>query len=150
MQEQQSKLAELLDHERWQLNNGLVSDTTKNNLFLYGSIVNKKVEGVELAIEVERKLIKYDLYVPKTVLKLMEKYKKLSESKTIFGMWRFRSLLKKHGNLDFNTLINKFVKDYCGNAWSAEVRVLDYDQYTDGYGDKVIRKDIGISFGKSS
>ena len=57
------KLAEMLDHSRWQLNNGLVDDMTKNNLFVYGSIVNKEVKGVEVQVDVKEKIVKYDLYL---------------------------------------------------------------------------------------
>ena len=46
-------------------------------------------------------------------------------------MWLFKRFLKKEGSLDFQSILNKFVKDFCGPKWSASVNVVDYDNYID-------------------
>lgn len=129
------EIVEYMDQQRWLLNNGLVSDGVKNQLFFCGSIVHKEVQAVELGIEAEKKSVQYRIYVNKDLLKKIELYNKLSTSTSLFGMWRFKRLLKKEGALDFRQILNKFVKDFCGPGWFAEVEVVDFAQYVDSIGD---------------
>jgi hypothetical protein len=131
---EEDSIAELMDQHRWLLNNGLVSDNVKNQLFFYGSIVHRNVQAVELDIHAEDKLVKYKIYVDKALLKDMDLYKELSKSTSLFGMWRFRRLLRKHGSLDFQMLLGKFVKDYCGPMWNATATVVDFDTYIEEIG----------------
>lgn len=129
------ELSEFVDQQRWLLNNGLVTDSVKNQLFFCGSIVHSDVQAVELTIEPEAKIVNYTIYVPKDLMKKMQKYKELSTATSLFGMWRFKRFLKKEGALDFNGMLNKFVKDYCGPKWSATVSVFDFDGYIDAIGE---------------
>jgi hypothetical protein len=102
---------------------------------LYGSIVHKDVQAVELEVDAANKLIVYEIYINKKLLKKHNKYMELSTSTGIWGLWRFRRMLKKEGNLNFKHLLNQFVKEFCGPRWSVEMQVLDYSTYTDGFGD---------------
>lgn len=120
-----------LDSDRWLLNNGLVSDNVKNQLFFCGSIVHKDVQAVELKIRPETRLVDYIIYIPSELIKKIAKYNQLSISKSIFGMWRFKRLLKKEGCLDFQKVLNSFVKDYCGPKWMAKASILSVDLYVD-------------------
>ena len=129
-----AELAEFLDQQRWLLNNGLVPESAKNQLFFYGSIVHTEVQAVEVKIRPEVKTVDYVVYVDKNLIKRMEKYKKLSAATSLFGMWRFRRFLKKEGSLDFHSMINSFVKDFCGPSWGATVTVADFDAYVEGIG----------------
>lgn len=129
-------LAQFLDQERWLINNGLLTDSVKNQLFFCGSIVHSEVQAVELEITPEQKIVAYTIYVPKSLLKQIETYKKLSTATSLFGMWRFKRFLKKNGALDFQSMLNKFVSDYCGPKWTAQVTVADFDVYVDSIGDK--------------
>lgn len=129
------ELAQFLDQERWLINNGLLTDSVKNQLFFCGSIVHTEVQAVELEIIPEQKLVSYTIYVPKDLLKKIETYKKLSTATSLFGMWRFKRFLKKNGALDFQGMLNKFVSDYCGPKWTAKVTVADFDVYVDNIGD---------------
>lgn len=142
-----AKLTEFIDHNRWLLNNGMISDATKNHLFMYGSILHKEVLAVELAVDAAKKLVLYQVFVPPTLLKKYKDFQQLRLSKGILSLWRLRRLLKKNGNLDFSSMINNFVKDYCGNGWSAEVSVLSYSGYMDGYSEKSDGQDINANFG---
>lgn len=126
------ELAQFLDQERWLLNNGLLTDSVKNQLFFCGSIVHSEVQAVELDITPENKLVVYTIYVNKDLLKKIDLYKRLSTSTSLFGMWRFRRFLRKNGALDFQGMLNKFVSDYCGPKWTAKVTVADFDVYVDG------------------
>lgn len=124
-------IAKIMDSDRWLLNNGLVSDNVKNQLFFCGSIVHKDVQAVELKIRPETKLVDYIIYVTPELIKKIAKYNKLSASKSVFGMWRFKRLLKQEGCLDFQKVLNSFVTDYCGPKWAAKASVLSFDSYVD-------------------
>lgn len=126
-------LAEYLDQTRWLLNNGLINDGVKNQLMFYGSIVHKDIQAVELSIDVAAKVIEYKLFVNDNLQKNIDLYNKLYKSNSIYGMWKFKRLLKKEGNLNFNHIISTFVKDYCGPKWLAKVNVLNISEYVEGY-----------------
>lgn len=126
-----SKLLEMLDQERWLLNNGLVSDSVKNQLFFCGSIVHKDVQAVEVRIRPDAKIVDYTIYVTDDLLKKIDKYYELSTSTALYDMWKFKRLLKKEGCLDFEKVLNSFVVDFCGPKWSATATVLSFDAYVD-------------------
>lgn len=124
---------EHIDHQRWLLEHGFINDLHKDNLFMYGSIVHKDVQAVELDVDVEKKRVSYDVYVDKTLLKKIDAYKKLSHSKSIIGLWRFKRMLKKEGNLNLHHLLSRFVKDYCGPRWSVSLNLKDIESYEEGF-----------------
>ncbi len=124
-------IAKLMDSDRWLLNNGLVSDNVKNQLFFCGSIVHKDVQAVEVKIRPEVKLVDYIVYVTPELIKKIALYDKLSMSKSLFGMWRFKRLLQKEGCLDLQKVLNSFVTDYCGPKWVAKASIISFDSYVD-------------------
>jgi hypothetical protein len=132
--QEELSLSEMLNTQRWLLNNNLVPDSVKNQLFFFGSIIHKDVQAVEVKIRPEKKCVDYIIYVPKDILRKIEQYKKLSATKSLFGLWRFRRFLKREGVLDFNAMMNSFVRDFCGLNWTAIVNVADFDAYTDTLG----------------
>lgn len=127
----QKELAEYVDQQRWLLNNGLVTDDVKNQLFFCGSIVHRDVQAVELDLKPEDKLIHYTIYVDKVLLKKIDKYNRLYGAKGVFDMWRFKRLLKKEGSLDFQKILSKFVKDFCGPKWTVRVDTVDFNSYVE-------------------
>lgn len=141
-----NELAKYVDQERWLLNSGLASDGAKNQLFMYGSIVHKDVRAVELSLDFENKLVSYQIYVDRKLLKKHKKYMELSTKKSLWGLWRFRRMLKKEGNLNFRHLLNRFVKTYCGPKWSIDLEVADIADYVDGFGDEVNETDAVANF----
>lgn len=128
-------LEEYVDQRRWLLNNGFVTDDVKNQLFFCGSIAHKEVQAVELDLDPEKKVVNYKIYVNEDLLKKISQYEVLSKSTSLFGMWRFRRLLQKEGALDFQQILNRLVKDFCGPAWNASVTVVDFNTYVDGLGE---------------
>lgn len=128
----QKELAEYIDQQRWLLNNGLVTDDVKNQLFFCGSIVHKDVQAVELQLEPDVKLVHYKIYVNSGLLKKVAKYNQLSRETNLFDMWRFKRLLKKEGSLDFQQILGKFVRDFCGSKWTTQVELIDFDYYVEG------------------
>ena len=130
---EQKELAEYVDQQRWLLNNGLLNDAMKNQLFMYGSIVHKDVQAVELEVNVAEKHIDYKIFVPKALLNKIETYKELSTSTGLIGMWRFRRMLRNGDNLNFDHILRKFVKDFCGPNWNATIEVLDIANYAEGF-----------------
>jgi len=129
---EKTDVTEIMDSDRWLLNNGLVSDTIKNQLFFCGSIVHKDVQAVEVRVVPEKKLVDYIIYVTPGLLEKIAQYQKLSSSTSIFGLWRFKRLLKREGCLDFQKVLNSFVVDYCGPKWVAKASVISFDSYVDG------------------
>lgn len=142
MSDKDQNLEEYLDHSRWALNNGIVSDNVKNQLFIYGSIVHKEIQAVELFLDQDKKMVQYTLYVEKVLLEKINNYNVLSKSTSLFGMWRFKRLLQKEGSLDFQQILNNFVKDFCGPKWSATVNVVDFNTYVESLGDNSGTDDI--------
>ena len=135
------QLYEHVDHQRWLINNGFVNDLHKDTLYLYGSIVHKDIQAVYVQIDIEAKVVKYQLYAPASLLKKMAKYQVISKSNNLFRMWQYKRLLHREGNLDFNYLLSRFVKDYCGPKWNADVIVDDFKNYTDGFENQQERTD---------
>lgn len=129
-------LEEYVDQRRWLLNNGLVTDDVKNQLFFCGSIVHKEVQAVEVDIVPEQKLVKYRIYIDADLIKKVARYFVLSKSTSVFDMWRFKRLLKKEGSLDFQQLLNNFVKDFCGPKWNVAVEIVDFNTYVEGLGEQ--------------
>lgn len=126
------QLAEYLDQSRWLLNNGMANDQVKNQLFMFGSIVHKDVQALEVSIVPENKLVKYQVFFNGHAIEKINRYKELSTQTSLIGMWRFKRFLKKEGNLNLTGILNKFVMEYCGPKWSVQVEVNDIDKYFDG------------------
>ena len=93
------KLSQQIDQQRWLLNNGLITDTVKDQLFFYGSIIHPEVQAVEVELKIEEKCVSYTVYFTKKTLAKIDKYNKLATSTSLFGMWRFKRFLKKEGTL---------------------------------------------------
>jgi len=122
-----------IDHQRWLLEHGFINDLHKDNLFMYGSIVHPDVEAVDMDIDIEKKLISYKVFVKSSLLTRIDKYKQLSQDTTVVGMWRFKRMLKKEGNLNLKHLLNQFVGDYCGPKWSVNLVLKDFKDYEEGF-----------------
>jgi hypothetical protein len=122
-----------LEHQQWLINNGFINDLHKDNLYMYGAILNLDITSVELEIRVESKVVKYKLYCSDKLCRLLVKYKKLKQSKSLWSLWRLKRLLNKTGSLEFNNMLNSFVKDYCGKQWKAEITILRDSEYKDGF-----------------
>jgi hypothetical protein len=137
------QLAEFVDQQRWLLNNGLVPDSVKNQLFFYGSIVHTEVQAVEVKIRPEDKQVEYMVYLTKKILKKVDRYNKLSAATSLFDMWRFKRFLKKEGSLDFQSILGTFVRDFCGPGWTAKVTLMDFDVYVDSLNTVGVEGEIG-------
>jgi hypothetical protein len=130
------QLIEYVDQQRWLLNNGLITDDVKNQLFFCGSIIHKEVRAVECDLLADNKVVQYRIFLDKELINKIEKYHRLSKSTGLFGMWRFKRFLQKEGTLDFQQILSKFVKDFCGPKWSVQVSVVDFDTYVDKLGEE--------------
>lgn len=128
-------IEEYVDQRRWLLNNGFVTDDVKNQLFFCGSIAHKEVQAVELDLTPEKKMVHYRIFVNSDLIKKIDKYRVLSKSTSLFGMWRFKRFLQREGALDFHQILNKLVRDFCGPAWSATVDIVDFNTYVEGLGE---------------
>jgi hypothetical protein len=118
-----------LDQQRWLINNGLISESLKNQLFFCGSIVHKDVQAIEMALIPEEKRIDYVIFLPEKTINLISRYEKLSKATDLIGLWRFKRLIKKNGSLNLHAVLSKFVKDFCGPKWETTVMVKDFKTY---------------------
>ena len=128
----QLNLTDHLAHQQWLLSHGFVNDLHKDNLFAFGSLVHSDIRAVHVKIAHEKKIVNYDIYIDKSLIKSLTKYKELVDTTSIFGLWKLKRLIKKEGNLNFNFIIDKFTKDYCGKNWKAELKIMDIANYKDG------------------
>ena len=120
---------EHIDLQRWLINSNMINDLHKNTIFMYGSLLHKDVKAVEADINVENKVITYRVYLPYNIIRLKQKMLGLSSSQSIIGLWRYKRMLAKNGNLDFQAIASKFIKDYLGPNWNTKVEVLDIENY---------------------
>lgn len=122
---------EHVDQHRWLLNNGLFTDQAKDTLYLYGAIINKHIKAVELSVNSNTKAINYVLFASRSLIKDYNRYHELKGTNSIFGMWKLKRLLKRHGNLEFLKILTGFVKTYCGPAWSVDLELKESSEYED-------------------
>jgi hypothetical protein len=130
------KLNEFVDQQRWLLNNGLVHESSKNQLFFFGSIVHPAVQAVEMDLNPDAKSVAYTLYFTKDLLDKIAKYKTLSTDTSLIGMWKFKRLLKKEGDLNLQGILSTFVKGFAGPAWTTTITLVDFDVYIDTIGER--------------
>lgn len=124
---------DIVAHQRWLINNGLLNDQLKDNLYLFGAILHVDILHVELDVHVSEKKLDYRLYVSPDLKHDFDKFNKLSKSRTRMSLWRMKRLLKKHGNLDFTSLLTKMVHDLCGPDWTIAAEVKNAVDYTEDY-----------------
>ncbi len=120
-------IKELVDNERWLMNNGLISDSAKNNIYMYAYLVNKDVKAAEVDIVLESKRVEYTLYLDNKVFDAYEFYSTRTDS--WWSLIKSAYYIRKHGNLNFNYLLSRFVKDYAGPSWSISLKVKRSKDY---------------------
>lgn len=144
---EQEKLYEQVDNIRWLMNSGLSNDLIKDNLFMYGYILHKDVEIVDIDVDFEKKTVYYHIYIgnKKTIEDYNNYYiyKSKYDSKTIgiIDIFRFKRLLKKYTvtnlefgkslTIDFKNILSRFVKDYCGSKWVSTLEVKHSKDYVE-------------------
>lgn len=121
------EIQETIDNERWLMNNGLISDSAKNNIYVYAYLVNKGITAAEVDIRVESKTIDYNLYVKDNLLKAYDYYSNRNTS--WFSLIKSAYYVRKHGNLNFKMLLNRFIKDYMGPSWKVNLSVKKHSEY---------------------
>lgn len=122
-------LLDQLDHQRWLMNNGMFTESAKNNLYMYGSLVHTEVQAVALAIDPIKRELNYVIYFTSSTLSIKNKLDKLRFESSLIARWRFRNLLKKHGSMDFRSILQNFVNDYCGPNWKVNLKLDNINNY---------------------
>lgn len=126
---EQLPITSQLDHHRWLLNNGIISDYVNNNLYMYGSLVHRDVAALNVDIDVAKKHIAYTIYFDNRMIEQLDKYARWQHSDSIITLWRLKRLIKKEGNLNFEMIVQKFVRDFCGPTWTASLTVDNVSNY---------------------
>jgi hypothetical protein len=124
-------IAEHIDQQRWLLNNGLITDEAKNNIYVYGTLVHSDIQAVDVAIDVEKKAIYYVLFAPKSFIKRYKKFLHLKDATSLFSLLKLKFLLKRRGNLNIGGILRSFITDYCGPTWSVSFELKDIKEYKD-------------------
>jgi len=120
----------VFDTDRWLLSNNLISIHLKNDLFVYGAISHEEhVKALKVSIDLSKKQVNYVLFVPQRVLKASEYIKYNKNSSNLLKLIKVLFIHKRYGNLNFDIILNKFVKDRCGNDWSAHSELEDIKKY---------------------
>jgi hypothetical protein len=101
--------------QQWLINNGLLNDLHKDSLYMFGAILHPGVEAVELDIDVNKKVVSYQVFVSKSLYSLIHKHETLSKDDSIIGLWRCQRLIRKAGEPRVNNTLNARIKDYCGS-----------------------------------
>ena len=126
---------ESLDQQRWLMSNGLFTESAKDSIFMYGTLVHKDVKAVQVDVKIEMKTIHYDVYVPTSLIKEINLFNELQGTRSLIKLWRLKRLLKRNGSLNFTAILDRFVKDFCGPSWKATMTLWDYKEYSDEPGD---------------
>jgi hypothetical protein len=124
-------IAEHIDQQRWLMNNGLITDEAKNNIYVYGTLVHNDVQAVDVAIDIDKKSIHYALYAKKGFIKSYNKFLLLKDSTSLFQLLKLKFLLKRCGNLNIGGILKSFITDYCGPTWSVSFELKDIKDYKD-------------------
>jgi len=122
---------EHMAYQQWLLKQGIINDFAKDNLHGYGSLIHEDVKAVYTKVDHPNKVVEYTIYVSNKLLTTVDKYNRLRNDSSMYGLWKFKNFLKKAGNLNFDFMINQFVQDYCGNTWSATLDLISIDKYRD-------------------
>lgn len=139
------KVGDELDHQRWLMNNGLFTQSSKNNLYAYGSLVHTEVQAVDLAIDIDSRTFTYTIYVPAFILKAKQDIDFLKSKKTLWSLFKLRRLIKKYGHLDFYPVLMNFILDYCGPNWKVNLIVDNIKNYKEPQELEVSRESGGVT-----
>lgn len=124
--------AQAYDVDRWLLSNKLVSASVKNDLFAYGAIAHEDeayIKAIELSVDVENKRVNYTLYAPQFISKAYGYVQKHKDTNSILKLLKLLFLKKRYGNLRFDIILDRFVKDRCGMDWTTTTIVKDIKTY---------------------
>jgi len=127
---------DIIDHQRWLINNGFANDLLKDNLYLFGIYLHPGIREALVAINFPEKTVEYRIYTTKELYKDFYKYKRLQNSTSKWSMFRLKRLWRKHfenktdpARLDIDVIINSHVKELCGHNWSTKVDFFPVNQY---------------------
>jgi hypothetical protein len=122
-------LANYLDHQRWLINNGLLNPIVQDNLFMYGTLAHPDLKELDVSVDVLNKHINYILFFDTKMISAINKFNDLILKKNFWGILRLWFFLKRHGNLDFKSPLQRMVSDYCGAKWTIDVQVKHVSEY---------------------
>jgi hypothetical protein len=129
MKMDEKELVNYLDHQKWLINNGLINTVVQDNLFMYGTLAHPELKELDVSVDVLRSHINYTLFFETKMINVINKFNSLVSKNSFWGILRLWFLLKRHGNLDFKTPLQKMVADYCGPKWSVDIQVKNVSEY---------------------
>jgi hypothetical protein len=98
---------------------------------MYGSLVHRDVAALNLEIDVAKKTIKYTAFFDDAMMEKIRRFNEWQHSDSIITLWRLKRLIKKEGNLNFELIVQKFVRDFCGPSWVTTLTVDNVSNYVD-------------------
>ena len=123
------RVEEIVDNERWLINNGLISDAAKNNIYVYAYLINRGIAAAEVDIDVDNRHINYKLFVKPALGKAYDFFSNRDGSWWSLLWCAF--YVRKYGNLNFTPTLAKFIKDYVGPSWRVSVAVTTEAPHTE-------------------
>lgn len=120
-----------INQHKWLLNNGLVTSFMQNNLYTFGYLCCQGVQAAHVEIDTQNKKVLYTLYMTPKFLSIISKFEAVRTSKTLWGLWRTKRMLKKYGNLDARSVLQRYAGQLCGDKWTVEVKVADIATYVE-------------------
>jgi len=109
-------LDELINIDRWLLNKGMISESVKQNLLGYGYLAHGNTLDIEVAVDAEKKILFYKIFLSakdaKKYLKFKKKLTKYQKSDSILSKLLQIRLLKKYTKYNLDSNLNRFIKDY--------------------------------------
>lgn len=129
-----AKLAEYLDTRRWLINNGLLDENTKAQIWEFAAYVSPDVIALEVDIDVENKSISYTLYGEDQLIKNFNKFHKLVKAKTFIGVWLLKRFLRKHGSQDIEGMLQRCISDFLGPKWKVKAQLKHINLYVEDAG----------------
>jgi hypothetical protein len=102
-----------------------MTGTSQTLLYACAAMAHPSVRAVSMSVDVESKLIAYELEIDSKTFKLMDKIVRLAAKGSIIGLWRLRRIVRKHGNLDIRSLVYNEAMKILGNDWRVKVDIRD-------------------------
>lgn len=117
-----------VDSRRWLLNNNMITDSIKNDLFVLATIVNTKILAISLDVDFNKKSIDYVIYTDWLTMLRCSLAKKLKPKSFVYNLLsRYTGLLEDiYGHQD---VINNNVVFALGPSWKASLRFMHISSY---------------------
>lgn len=117
-----------VDSRRWLINNNLITDSIKNDLFVLATVIDTKILAISLDINFKSKMIDYVIYTDSITMFRYRVAKKLRSNKVLYYLLckRLRVFEDIDGHED---MLNNNLALTLGPSWKASLRFIHISSY---------------------